>query len=64
VIPGFNGETLGQEVSDVDMAFILQQTLRRREWGEVTARKGIEDFLECPMVRITWRGGEGEFGRL
>jgi hypothetical protein len=64
VIPGFNRETLGQAVNNVDLAFILQQTLRRRGWGEATTTKGVEDFLEYPMVKVIWRGAEGEFGRL
>jgi hypothetical protein len=64
VIPGYNGETLGQSVNNVELAFILQQTLRRRGWGEVMTRKEVEDFLECPMVKVTWRGRKGEFGRL
>jgi hypothetical protein len=55
VIPGFNGETLGQEVNSLDLAFILQQTLRRRGWGEVMITKGVEDFLECPMVKVAWK---------
>jgi len=64
VIPGSKGETLGIAVHNIDLAFILQQTLRRRGWGEATTKRGIEDFLEQPMMKVTWTGGEGQFGNL
>jgi len=64
VIPGSKGETLGIAVNNVDLAFILQQTLRRRGWGEATTKRGVEDFLEQPMMKVTWTGREGEFGNL
>jgi hypothetical protein len=64
VIPGFKGETLEVAVNNIDLAFILQQTLRRRGWGEAMVKKGVEDFLEQPMMKVTWTGREGEFGYL
>ncbi|KAI4701580.1 hypothetical protein J4E81_003320 [Alternaria sp. BMP 2799] len=64
VIPGSKGETLEIAVNNVDLAFILQQTLRRRGWGEATTKRGVEDFLEQPMMKVTWTGGEGAFGNL
>ncbi|KAF1830341.1 hypothetical protein BDW02DRAFT_609034 [Decorospora gaudefroyi] len=64
VIPGFRGETLGVGVDIVDLAFVLQQGLRRRGWGEVMTQKGVEDFLAWPVVEVKWRGREGELGRL
>jgi hypothetical protein len=59
VIPGFNGETLGQAVNNLDLAFVLQQTLRRRGWGEVMTTKGVEDFLECRWSRLLGGGQRG-----
>jgi hypothetical protein len=64
VIPGFQGETLEVAINNVDMAFVLQQTLRRRGWSEEMTKKGVEDFLAQPMVKVVWRGREGEFGNL
>ncbi|CAN9335824.1 unnamed protein product [Alternaria sp. RS040] len=64
VIPGFQGETLEVAINNVDMAFVLQQTLRRRGWGEEMTKKGVEDFLAQPMVKVVWKGREGEFGSL
>lgn len=64
VIPGCKGETLDVDVNNVDLAFILQQTLQRRGWGELMVRQGVEDFLEKSMMRVMWRGREGEIGLL
>jgi hypothetical protein len=64
VIPGFKGETLQIAVNNIDLAFILQQTLRRRGWGEAMTKRGVEDFLEQPMMKVTWTGREGDFGNL
>lgn len=64
VIPGFHGETLEVAVNNVDLAFVLQQTLKRRGWGNVMTTRGVEDFLERPLVKVKWVGGEGEVGVL
>lgn len=64
VIPRSKGETLRLAVNNIDLAFMLQQTLRRRGWGEATTKRGVEDFLEQPMMKVTWTGREGEFGNL
>ncbi|KAF1840434.1 uncharacterized protein K460DRAFT_411017 [Cucurbitaria berberidis CBS 394.84] len=64
VVPGLKGETLEVAVNKVDLAFVLQQTLKRREWNDARTRNGVEDFLERPMMKITWRGKAGEFGVL
>lgn len=64
VIPGFKGETLELAVNNVDLAFILQQTLKRKGWGETTVQRSVRDFLEQSMMRVTWLGKEGEFGNL
>ncbi|KAF1946324.1 hypothetical protein EJ02DRAFT_508849 [Clathrospora elynae] len=64
VIPGFQGETLEVGMNTVDLAFILERTLDRRGFGDVMTRRGVEDFLACPMVEAWWRGREGRVGRL
>jgi hypothetical protein len=64
VIPGSKGETLEVAVNNIDLAFILQQTLRRRGWSEEMTKKGVEDFLAQPMMKVTWMGKDGEFGNL
>jgi hypothetical protein len=64
MIPGFKGETLELHVDSVDLAFILQQKLRRSGWSDVMTNKGVEDFLQVPMVKVAWTGEEGKFGRL
>jgi hypothetical protein len=64
VIPGLKDETLELQVNNVDMAFILQQKLRRWGWSDVMTTKGVEDFLQVPMVKVAWTGGQGKFGRL
>lgn len=64
MIPGFKGETLEVAVNNIDLVFILQQTLRRRGWSEEMAKKGVEDFLAQPMMKVTWVGKNGEFGNL
>jgi uncharacterized coiled-coil protein SlyX len=64
VIPGFRGETLEVQANNVDLAFILQQTLKKRGWGDVMTTKGVEDFLQVPMMKVAWAGEEGKFGKL
>ncbi|KAG9188677.1 hypothetical protein G6011_07382 [Alternaria panax] len=64
VIPGFQGETLQVAVNNVDLAFILQQTLRRRGWSEEMTTKGVEDFLAQPMMEVAWQGRKSELGNL
>jgi hypothetical protein len=64
VIPGYRGETLEIAASNMDLAFILQQTLRRKGWSEERTREAVENFLAQPMMKVTWRGADGEFGNL
>lgn len=64
IIPGFKGETLKLAVNNVDLAFILQQTLKRKGWGDATIQRSVRDFLEQPMMKVTWLGKEGELGSL
>lgn len=52
LIPGFQGENLEISVGELDLAFILQQTLRRRGWSSVMSTKAVEDFLNRPLLRM------------
>lgn len=64
VVPGMNGETLELEAALLDLAFVLERTLKRRGWGEQMTKQGVLDFLEVPLVKVEWRGEEGEIGML
>lgn len=64
VVPGMNGETLELEAALLDLAFVLERTLKRRGWGGQMTKQGVLDFLEVPLVKVEWRGEEGEIGML
>ena len=64
IIPGCLGETLPVEVDSLDLAFVLQQALRRKGWREEMTHRGIEDFLEQPIIGVMWTGREGKIGKL
>jgi len=59
-----NGETLELEAALLDLAFVLERTLKRRGWGGQMTKQGVLDFLEVPLVKVEWRGEEGEIGML
>ena len=64
IIPGFQGEALDVQMRTIDLAFVLEQTLKRRGWGDVTISRAVNDFLEKSMVEVQWRGKDGVRGLL
>jgi hypothetical protein len=64
VVSGMKGETLEYEADVVELAFVLQQTLKKRGRGGDTVHKSVREFLEVPLVNVAWEGREGEMGKL
>jgi hypothetical protein len=64
VVPGCKGETLDFEAEILDLAFVIERTLKRKGFGERMVQKGVLDFLEVPLVKVEWTGREGEIGKL
>lgn len=51
-------------VHSMDMAFLLEQTLKRHHWKDATVQRSVLDFLEVSMVKARFGNGEGEIGIL
>lgn len=64
IIQGMKGETLPFPVSTTDLAFILEQNLKRKGWKDKTIQRSVLGFLETPMIQVREMGGEGEIGIL
>jgi hypothetical protein len=64
VVPGCNGETLDFEAEILDLAFVLERTLKKRGFRERMVQKGVLDFLQVSLVKAEWTGKEGEIGKL
>ncbi|KAF2252963.1 hypothetical protein BU26DRAFT_560309 [Trematosphaeria pertusa] len=57
VIPGASGELLEFPIEMHDLAFVLQETLKRKGWRKDCISIAIEGFLERPMIRIMHERG-------
>ncbi|KAF2831201.1 hypothetical protein CC86DRAFT_136345 [Ophiobolus disseminans] len=64
VVPGFKSETLEYQVAVVDLAFLVERTLAKRGFRHETVQKGVLDFMEVPLIKVNWKGREGEIGNL
>ncbi|KAH3968799.1 hypothetical protein HBI56_124920 [Parastagonospora nodorum] len=64
LIQGLQGEPMEFAVNRVDMAFLLEQTLKRRGWKDATVQMGVLDFAEVSMMKVRFENGDGEVGIL
>lgn len=60
IIQGMGGETMPFPVDTMDLAFILQRTLKRKGWKDQTIHGSVLGFLETPLLQVQKRGKEGE----
>jgi hypothetical protein len=59
-----HGEPLEVPMRMLDMAFVLEQTLKRKGWRDETVDRSVRDWMEVPMVGVEVRGRKGEVGIL
>jgi hypothetical protein len=64
VVQGMQGETLNFAVRSDDLAFLLKETLKSQGWGDAMVQRSVLEFLDVPMVMVSWRGKGGEIGVL
>lgn len=64
LIQGLQGEPMEFAVHSMDMAFLLEQTLKRHNWKDATVQRSVLDFLEVSMIKARFGNGEGEIGIL
>lgn len=64
IVKGMKGELLDFPVENMDLAFLLQQILKRKGWKPATIHNSMTGFLEVPLIRVQERGKEGETGIL
>lgn len=59
-----HGEPLEVPIRMIDMAFVLEQTLKRKGWRNETVDRSVRDWMEVPLVGVGRRGREVEVGVL
>lgn len=64
VVQGMHGEPLEVPIRMIDMAFVLEQTLKRKGWRNETVDRSVRDWMEVPLVGVGRRGREVEVGVL
>lgn len=64
VFPGYSGEAFEVPMQDVDLAFVLQERLKRMGWRDEGVEKSVGNFMERSMCKAVWRGKDGEYGIL
>jgi hypothetical protein len=63
VVHSLQGETLEFGADTMDLAFVLEQTLKQRGWRDETVKRSILDFLEAPLMKVEWMGS-GDVARV
>ena len=64
VVQGMQGETLQFPIRNVDLAFLLERTLKRKGWRDETVQRSVLGWLQVPMMGVAWRGKDEEVGIL
>jgi hypothetical protein len=64
LIQGLQGEPMEFAVNRVEMAFLLEQTLKRRGWKDATVQMSVLDFAKVSMIKVRFGNGHGEVGIL
>lgn len=64
VIEGMKGEVLNLPVDSIDLAFLLEQTLKRKGWKPATIENSVNGFLDMPLMQYQQRGKAAQTGIL